>query len=210
MKSECFKNRCFDSTLSYAEDAQLLTDLLLDKMRYGVVCGTCYQYRKRVSCDSATDRGRMAKEYYIPYMRNFILHSLENAERKKGSAPLFVQYVCMYDLQWRLTSPLTEPGVLNRQEQKEYEALFLQVLHRIADRIIWEQKSIGYGEKMRLLSLKKEGEPDAAIFLEFLTITQEEIQIEGYVRNVLYISWTDLICRLISEKEQPIDRKSVV
>lgn len=207
VKSECFKNRCFDSTLSYAEDAQLLTDLLLDKMCYGVVCGTCYQYRKRVSCDSATDRGRMEKEYYIPYMRKFILYSLENAERKKGSVPLFVQYVCMYDLQWRLTSPFTEPGVLNRQEQKEYEELFLQVIHRIEDRIIWEQKSIGYGEKMRLLSLKKEGEPSAAIFLEFLTITQEEIQIEGYVRNVLHISWTDLICRLTSEKEQPITYK---
>ncbi|MDE6603711.1 MAG: CDP-glycerol:glycerophosphate glycerophosphotransferase [Lachnospiraceae bacterium] len=208
VKNECFRNRRFDSELSYAEDAQLLTDILLDKMCYGIVCGTGYQYRKRISNDSATDRGRIEKSYYIPYMKNFILFTLKNAEQKKGNVPLFVQYICMYDLQWRLTNPLTEPGILNSLEEQEYRELLLQAIRRIDDCIIWKQKSIGYDEKMRLLSLKKEGEAHAVIFLEFLTITQKQIQIEGYVRNALHIGKPELICQLVSDTGNSIAYKA--
>ena len=169
IKIECFRDRQFDPKLSYAEDAQLLIDLLLDKMKYGIVCDTCYQYRKRASNDSALDRGRREKSYYIPYMKNFILYSLVNAENRKGRIPRFVQYTCMYDLQWRLLSPLTEPGILSMQEEQEYRALVLQAICRIDDHIIREQKNIGYDEKRMLLSLKRDNR-ETTILLEFLTI----------------------------------------
>ena len=42
IKSSCFENRRFDLGLSYAEDAQVLLDILLEKMRYGVISDTSY------------------------------------------------------------------------------------------------------------------------------------------------------------------------
>ena len=91
VKYDCIKNRCFDTRLAYAEDAQLLIDILLDKMAYGIVCQTKYWYRKRDSGDSAIDTGRKSSCYYVPYMENFILKSLKNAAAKKGKIPYFVQ-----------------------------------------------------------------------------------------------------------------------
>ena len=71
VKRSCFEKRRFDESLSYAEDAKLLLDILLDKMRYGVVGDTAYLYRKRVEGTSAIDVGRKRPAYYIPIMEKF-------------------------------------------------------------------------------------------------------------------------------------------
>ena len=56
VKRDCFNNRVFDEELLYAEDAQMVLDIMLDKMRIGVVCGTSYLYRKRELGDSEIGR----------------------------------------------------------------------------------------------------------------------------------------------------------
>lgn len=71
VKAECFQNRRFDTQLSYGEDSQLMLDILLDKMRYGIVCDTSYLYRKRISGTSAIDTGRKKFTYYITSMERF-------------------------------------------------------------------------------------------------------------------------------------------
>lgn len=207
IKKECFSNRCFDTGLAYAEDAQLVVDIILDKMRYGVVRGTGYLYRKRDTEDSALDMGRMKPGYYVPYMKRFILFSLENAIKKKGYIPQFVQYTCMSDLQWRLNKyPLVEPDVLSEEEEKEYKSLIVKAIEYIEDKIILEQKNIGNNFKMAFLSLKQKncekkelvflpndlkicmGDISSAnassytMFFEFINITSEKIEINGHVR----------------------------
>lgn len=55
VRKDCFQNRKFDEGLAYAEDAQIVLDIMLDKMRIGVVCGAGYLYRKLESADSTID-----------------------------------------------------------------------------------------------------------------------------------------------------------
>ena len=185
VKSDCMKMQQFDTKLSYAEDAQLIIDILLDKMAYGIVCETKYWYRKRESGDSAIDRGRKNPRYYVPYMENFILKSLKNAAEKKGKIPYFVQYTCMYDLQWRLTEyPLVEQGILKPQEEECYKALISKALQNIEDKIIWEQKHINSRCKLEIVGQKKQQEDlDIRLFYEFIEITPRQILIEGCIKG---------------------------
>lgn len=207
VKEECFENRYFDSSLAYAEDGQLVIDILLDKMQYGLACGASYLYRKRATGDSAVDLGRNKSCYYVPYLKRFTLYSMENALKKKGYIPQFVQYTCMYDLQWRFNQyPLVNIGVLSEDEEEEYKMLLRKAIQYIDDKIILEQRNIGNNYKMALLSLKEENESkkevvffpdDAKVYIgempsalassytmvfEFADIYSQEIIIEGCVR----------------------------
>lgn len=185
VKSDCMKMRRFDTKLLYAEDAQLIIDILLDKMAYGIVCETKYWYRKRESEDSAIDRGRKNPCYYVPYMEHFILKSLKNATAKKGKIPYFVQYTCMYDLQWRFMEyPLVEQGILEQQAEERYKALINKALQYIEDKIIWEQKNMDSRCKLETIAQKKQQEDlNIQLFYEFIEITPRQISIEGCIKG---------------------------
>lgn len=223
IKCTCFEKRRFDTGLAYAEDAQLVVDILLEKMRYGLIRGTCYLYRKRPTEDSALDLGRNKAAYYIPYMERFILYSLKNALDKRNYIPQFVQYTCMYDLQWRLNKdPLVNPGVLSEEEIQRYKKLIIQALQCIDNKIILEQKNIGNNYKVALLMLKEDNKKKVELvscpndykvciedissayassytmIFEFAEILPREILIEGYIR---YFAELDNIEVILKEKD---------
>lgn len=206
-KKDCFDSREFEGGLAYAEDARLIIDILLDKMQYGIIDETSYMYRKRETGDSAIDFGRDRSAYYIPYLEKFILFTLKNAQNKKGYLPRFVQYTCMYDLQWRLNKkPLVNVGVLDIDEEKKYKELLLKAVQSIDNEIIIEQKNIASDIKMAILLLKEENKNkkefvfspndvrvcigdtfsvsmgDYSTVLEFIDISRQKIVIDGYVR----------------------------
>lgn len=203
VKKECFHNRYFDKELSYAEDAQLVIDILLEKMRYGIVCGTSYLYRKRDTEDSAIDLGRSKYNYYLPYIKKFILHSIKNANLKKKYIPRFVQYTCMYDLQWRFNNnPIVEQGVLNGEEIQEYKKLILKALQYIKDKIIWEQRYMNNQCKLEILSLKKEHQDsNNRLFCEFIEFTVQDIIIEGTLKCCSSLIESDIILKVIKQNQ---------
>lgn len=230
IKKECFQDRYFDTGLSYAEDARLVTEILLDKMRYGLLRGTCYFYRKRETEDSALDLGRNKAGYYIPYMERFILFSLENAEKRKGYIPQFVQYMCMEDLQWRLNkNPLVQTGVLDGQEENTYKNLIVKALQYIDNKIILEQRNIGNNYKIALLLLKDENKgkeelvacPDDlkicigdissayagsySMFFEFYNITVQEVVMEGHIRCFANLRDVEVILKTCGEENTPAE-----
>jgi len=224
IKKECLANRQFDTDLSYAEDGQMALDILLDKMQYGVVCETNYLYRKRNTKSSAVDMGRNRESYYIPVMEKFILYSLKRAIVKKGYIPQFVQYSCMYELQWRLgVNRLVEIDVLKNEEIQKYKELILKALQYIENNIIIEQKNLLSNYKTAILLLKQENiekkriefyTDDIRICIgdsyksagtsayeskyEFITFLADEIIIEGYVR---YFSELDNIEVILKSQE---------
>lgn len=217
IKSSCFENRRFDEELAYGEDAKILLDILLDKMRYGVVSDTSYLYRKRVEGTSALDTGRSRATYYLSSMERFNVYSLENALKKKGYVPKFVQYTCMYDMQWRLKNKkLVEEGVLTPEEKEHYRELLLKAISYIDDSIIQEQKYINGGLKAAITLLKeqnrgrKEVVPytqdikicigDTAytaaafykVYYEFFAIGKTEIVLEGFLRYSIELGEVDV------------------
>lgn len=237
IKRECFEKRRFDIELSYAEDAQILVDILLDKLRYGVISQTSYLCRKYKDDGAALDLSRGKVNYYIPCMEKFILHSLQNALSKKGIVPEFVQYTCMYDLQWRLDKdPLVDYGVLNKIEINKYKDLILQALHYIDNKIIVGQKNIGNNYKAAILLLKQENLQRKEIVLspddikirvrgsftsvgvssytmayEFFQIFSDKIVIEGYVRCFPELEGMEIILKqLNNNKDILMEYKAII
>lgn len=225
VKKQCFDNRRFDSSLAYAEDAQLVIDILLDKMQYGLVRGASYLYRKRDTGDSAVDLGRSKSCYYVPYIERFTLYSMENALKRKGYIPQFVQYTCMYDLQWRFNQhPLVKPGVLKADEELEYKELIHKAIQYVDDKIILEQRNIGNNYKMAILSMKEENKDrkevvllpnDAKVYikeipsalassysmiLEFADIFSDEIIIEGHARFFTELNDVQVILKVVDDE----------
>lgn len=221
IKKECFANRQFDIELSYGEDGQIAIDILLDKMCYGVVCESSYLYRKRSEKDSATDLKRSKVWYYIPAMERLILYSLQNAMTKKGYIPKFVQYSCMYELQWRLgVNSLVEQDVLQTEEIEKYKELILKALQYIDNKIIAEQKNLLNNYKTAVLLLKKENEEKKEIVFypddvrihigdffksaaasayessyESISVLPDKIIIEGYVRYFSELDNVDIVLK---------------
>ena len=227
VKKECFDNRKFDLELKYAEDACLVVDILLDKMRYGIVTGAYYWYRKRDMGGSALDLSGKTPSYYIPVIKRFTLFSLENAMTKKGYIPQFVQFTCMYELQWRLKqNPLVNKGVLDENEELEYKELILKVLQYIDEKIILEQKNIAYNyikennDKTELIACKEDlqigikGDLTSSrvgihyMTFEFLDILEDEIIIEGHVRYPAVLENVEVLFKTRCENDDPIEYKA--
>ncbi len=233
IKQECFQNRSFDNSLAYLEDMQLVTDILLDKMRYGVVCGTNYIYRRRSNSAVSACRSRIS--YYCQPVERGLLLSLQKALKKKGYIPKFVQYACMYDLQWRfLQNPFVEHGVLSYVEEEKYKELILNVLQYIDNSIIVEQKNIGNNYKAAVLLLKKENLSRREIVLcsediklrvrgsftsvglsnytmtyEFFSVFPDRVEIEGFIRCFPKLDGMEVILKQPQDNNNlPIEYKA--
>ena len=232
VKRDCFNNRVFDEELLYAEDAQMVLDIMLDKMRIGVVYGTSYLYRKRELGDSAVDVCESRACYYIPYMKRYILHSIENAKRRMGFVPQWVQYTCMHNLHWRLKQyPFVPPGVLTKEEEREYRKLVVQAIQDIDNTIIASLKDVEISYKMAALLLKEENSSrkeiivetdslrmvignilsidvcDYFMIYEFLKFSEDEIILEGYVKYFAEFHDLEVVLKGEQEGAVQIERK---
>lgn len=152
VKSLVLSERKFDEKLKYGEDAKLITQVILEKMKYGVVSEAKYFYRVRSSqVKSAIQSSKRKIEWYTDTVNNFHLSLLNYARNKYGSIPQYVQFLIMYDMQWRLN---TKDAILNGLELEKYIDVLKTILKNIDDNIIYEQNSIGIDAKNYALFMK--------------------------------------------------------
>lgn len=153
--SECMQKHWFDPRLAFAEDAQVLLQVLLHKCTMGVVQNTKYYYRRRSEGElSAIQSGEMRSVRYLPYMHFFQQETICYCMKNWGYIPRFVQYTLMYDLQWRIKQQLIPEGVLSEAERTQYITAIQQVLRHIDDTIIMEQPKLYREQKFHALRLK--------------------------------------------------------
>jgi glycosyltransferase involved in cell wall biosynthesis len=63
-KAEVAREHRFDSNLKYGEDIKFITEIILNKEKFGVVSNTSYLYRKRLSETSAL-QNRKPYDWYV-------------------------------------------------------------------------------------------------------------------------------------------------
>lgn len=154
IKSEFKDEFKFNTNMKYAEDAELVNRILLNKETMGVVNKTNYWYRFRYDASSAVQVGNQRKEWYIDNLKNFSLGLIKYCIENRGYVPKFIQYLVMYDLQWRFRLNKINESVLNDSEKEEFMSLIKEVLRYIDDKIILEQGSITTAHKLYILKLK--------------------------------------------------------
>lgn len=154
IKSEYKEVMRFNENMRYAEDAELINKILLNKATMGVVSGTCYWYRYRANESSAIQTGTKRKEWYLDYLKYFSQELIKDAYYKKDFIPKFIQYVIMYDLQWRFKLEKLDDSILDSKEKELYKETLKEILKSIEPKIILEQKNISIYHKIYALRLK--------------------------------------------------------
>ena len=187
--AEAAKKIRFDENLVTAEDAKVIMQILLQSPRYGVVKEATYWYRRRASGQSSAIQSSVhTREWYVNYIKYFALWSMDESRAIYGAVPYFVQYIIMYELQWRYSMETLPEEVLSPEEIAEYRASLKKILYYIADSVILAQKHIFTEHKLFILH-EKYGKD-----LQRVT-TGDDIE---------YRSGDQLICRL-SENRTKID-----
>lgn len=153
IKTDVMKLYKFNAKLKYAEDAQLITDIILRKGKYGVVKETKYYYRRRMDNSSAT-QSNQKPEWYIDYIREFSYEMMKKIKSTNKEYHNYVQYLVLYDLQWRINQLKFVEGILNKSECIEFYSTLLYVIKHSNSRILMEQKNITLHRKITIILLK--------------------------------------------------------
>lgn len=153
IKRDEIGNLKFDEELSYGEDAKFISQIILKKNRYGVISRCYYLYRRRVDESSAIQTGHKNIKWFIDYLENFSLHILGVAKKSLKQQKGYLQYLVMYDLQYRFNMKNIEE-ILSEEQQKKYISLMKKSIKNIDYNIIIRQKQITYKKKILILLFK--------------------------------------------------------
>ena len=154
LKTDVVKEYRFNEKLKYAEDAEFINRILLKKQKYGVVREAIHLYRKRLDETSALQNSSKSKSWFINTIEEFHKKIIGSTIEKYGKIIPYIQFIIMYDLQWRIKK--TNYDVLDENEKTKYINSILDLLKRIDDYIIIEQKNLNSKFKLYALSLKYE------------------------------------------------------
>jgi len=151
IRSSAINNYQFNEKLKYGEDAEWLNRIILDKCEYGVVKQARYLYRKRSTETSATQNSLYDADYYLQSLNNFSFGLIKMALEKLGFVPKYIQYMVMYDLQWRLNN---SDNIVELNIATEFKEKLRELLSFISDDIILSQSNLNLQSKNYLLRLK--------------------------------------------------------
>lgn len=181
LKTSVFNTRAFDEGLKYGEDAKLLTQVILERFCYGVVVECKYLYRIRKQSKSAIQSSKSVEDWYIHTLQKFHLELIQDILNKYNYMPRYLQYVLMYDIQWRLN---TKNNILNEDNNIIYVDLIGRILKYISKDIIYAQKNINLEYKKYALYLKGK-EEFGENYSDFIHEICSEHRIETYYKDIL-------------------------
>lgn len=136
----------------YAEDSMLMAELLLDNPKFGVVTAPTYFYRKRRDAVSSLDTAVTDAFWYLETPKRAWASLFATAEKRQGTLPKYIQYMVMYDLQWRFKQ--VKQSALTPSELEQYKQLLVDLLQSIDDDVIMTQRQISIEQKLFILRRK--------------------------------------------------------
>jgi glycosyltransferase involved in cell wall biosynthesis/CDP-glycerol glycerophosphotransferase (TagB/SpsB family) len=155
-KEAVLRKHPFDPAVGrYSEDARLMGEILLDNPKFGVVTKPTYFYRKRLDQASSQDKNMIDRFWYLETPKRVWYDLFDYTRKKNGSIPKFIQFMAMYDLQWRFKQRVQV--ILTGSEQAQYESLLSELLQYISDDVILAQQQISIHQKLFILG-EKHGE----------------------------------------------------
>ncbi len=152
IKSEIAKQYKFNANLKYGEDAKYINEIILDIKKYGVIRGAKHYYRKRIDDSSAVQNKEKSVEWYTDTIKYFYKDLINKSIEEYGKVLPYIQYLIMYDIQWRIRKPI--PEFIEEEIKKQYIEQMTEILQNIEDYIICQQRQIFSEVKIYILSLK--------------------------------------------------------
>ncbi|HMQ95629.1 MAG TPA: CDP-glycerol glycerophosphotransferase family protein [Candidatus Saccharibacteria bacterium] len=194
VKAEVFTHHLFDAKIrKFAEDVKFLTELVFDKGAYGIVVGPRYYYRKRGADTSIINSSQKDPYWYLGTPKDVYKYLFDLSKERFGRVIPYVQYIVMYDLQWRVIQDTTQ--ALTNEQIQQYKASIYSLVDDIDSGIILSQKNLPVYYKNFLLTQKntkpnkhkKEiieiAAKDPVVVIEFIQYKDSNLIIEGFVQG---------------------------
>lgn len=192
----------FDERLSDGEDMKVIMDVLLEKMKLGVVDTAYYHYRKHDG--SLLDTSAKKIEWYSNHIPCFVIETVNKYFNKLGYIPMFIQYELFSNLQWRFRTNNMPNELIHGEKFELYKKSLLDILEYFDDSAIIKQKKIEPRIKCFILSKKHKCFPhilvdgwdlkiafddqiigsvqNSKIYLEFINIQEDEAILDCMVK----------------------------
>ncbi|QQG50894.1 MAG: CDP-glycerol glycerophosphotransferase family protein [Candidatus Saccharibacteria bacterium] len=209
IKADILKEYMFEESVGrYAEDSHLMGKILLKNPKFGVVVRPTYFYRKRLDQASSLDTTIKDKFWYLETPVRAWKSLFDIAAKQEGKIPEYIQFMAMYDLQWRFKQ--ATQSVLSPEEVSRYKKLLFSLVAAIDDRVIVAQRQIDVSHKLYILSKKhktkiinKAEERQGKVFYEGVKIYDrvsdartvvvdmieerpDVLEVEGYVQGAVF------------------------
>lgn len=154
----------FDEGLRTGEDVKFIYSIIFGTIAKIGVLNTCtYWYRRRQSGEeSAIQMVKSTREFYFDKLTNLSNWLIETSEKYYGEIPYYVQYTIAQDLQWRILQDgdgAIAKSIISEEEYEEYKQNLIRLLQYVDTEIILEQKKIWREQKMFMVRLKYQCEP---------------------------------------------------
>lgn len=151
---------CFDSSLPCGEDIKMISEILMDKMRLGVVNSTAYRYRRRSTGDSLIQTKGKKRSYYFDYFEALFGWLKEECGRRFGYVPAYFQNLMACEIQWRFTGDDSYKEALSEEDAAAYEALLTKELQDIDDKYLLACRMVPLESRIFMLTRKHGRLPD--------------------------------------------------
>lgn len=180
IKSSIVKKFKYDENLKYGEDPYFITQIILEKNKYGILNNCIYNYRKRLGCDSAQNMSQENKEFYFNPIKLYLNSICDYSIKKENTLTKYIQTLVAYELYWRLKLQIPR-NMFSQNEIDEYNNLIINLTKKIDDDIIVNFHIIPLEYKIAFFILKYGND-----ILNKLKIKDNEI----IVNNKIYKAFT--------------------
>ncbi len=152
IKAKAMHNAQFDTRLKYGEDALYVNEIILEKHKYGLVAQPTHYYRKRGNNSSAVQNKQQSLDWYFKTPVFYYQYIVEKSVKKYGFVLPYIQYLVMFEIQWRLKEDID--AVLDEKQREDYIAIIKDLVQQCDDDIIAKPGQIYVQQKIYLYSLK--------------------------------------------------------
>ncbi|MFE5415052.1 poly(glucosyl N-acetylgalactosamine 1-phosphate) glucosyltransferase, partial [Bacillus subtilis] len=201
IKKDALKNIRFDENCKIGEDAKLVNLIISQKKKYGLVKEAKYHYRVREDGSSAMQTAKANKNWFNHSLITFSKNLIDIIKNHEQKIPLFLQYMVMHDLKWKLLIKDISETPLDENEYSEFLTLIREVLSYIDDDVIIETKSVSHFYLYHALKIKH-GENYSRYVYERETEQDYYLYREGKI--VSKLSDQTLTIEILEENEDSI------
>ena len=173
-KKSLIEGKYFDEKVYYCEDSRFINSLLLFKPIMGLIREAIYFYRRRADFSSAIQNQKEDLNFYfgtLKYVSNYLFKSSIGLYNQ--ILP-FIQFLISYDIFFRIQSQAFK--FLNKNNLRKYSNMIEELLEKIDDKYILEQKILS--NKYKFLALSKKFHTNLS---DNITIQNNNIMYSKYI-----------------------------
>ena len=233
IKSDVAKKFQFDKRLKYAEDAKYITQIILEKEKYGIFKDCVYHIRKRFDSSSSTQNKTLAIEAYTDTVKYYYEFLIDYSKKKYKKIIPYIEYALINAIKYRVGQEV--PSNIPIDVKKDYKNNLIKIIKQLDDEVMIKTNKVVVDTKLYLLRLKYENEINKDLKLvnniiyfkdkeigeingknnlniESMSLNKNKLTLKGTIKTSIYFTidhlYIDTIGKTYSVNLSPLNDKN--